>query len=803
MDQVRYALRSLRRTPLFTLLAVLTLGLGIGGTSAVFSIVHAVLLRPLPYPDADRIVMISEANARTRTMGVSFPNFEDWHAEARGFRALAAWTGGRGTVIGGQEPVMTGIFRVTHDFFDVFDVPPLLGRTFVEEELVLHGRPAVVVGHGLWQRVLGGRTDLTGLTLRVDGEAAAVVGVMPPGFAYPDGAEVWTAKARVPDASGRTAHNLRVVARLGPDVPLAQAQSEMSAIAARLEAAHGDNHDGTDAAVVPLQERLVGASRPLLLTLLGAVVVVLLGACVNVASMLVARSADRRKELAVRLALGAGRGQLVRLLLTENVLLGVAGGVLGLGLAGALVRALVALAPPQLPRLAEVSLDGPVVLFGLAVALLTPLAFGVWPALQCSRPDLRDAMVESGRGMAAGGRARTRLVLVGIEVALAVLLVCGSALLVRSFVQLLSVDPGFRPAGVVTMQTTVPVEAETGAASAAAFYEAWLARAASVPGIEAAGLINTPPLSGMDANGAFLHDGQAWEEIRADWTAQSASYRVVSGEYFRAMGIPLVRGRAFDARDVAGAEYVAVINQTMAARYFAGRDPIGARIQFAGMDRDNPPLTIVGIAGDVRHRLASDAVPEVYVHFPQRPDRMAWFVTTVARLQPGVTAAVVAPRLREAARAINPDVPAELSTLEASVGRAVADQRFAVWLLTGFGALALLLAVMGIYGVLAQTVAARTPEIGVRMALGAAPSSVVSLVLRDTIGAVTLGAAAGLAAALWLSRLAGSLLYEVSASDPAAYAGGLLVLLTAAALAGLVPARRATRIDPAIAMRAE
>jgi putative ABC transport system permease protein len=803
MDQLRYALRSLGRTPVFTLLAVLTLGLGIGGTTAVFSVVNGVLLRPLPYPDADRIVMISEANARTRTMGVSNPNFQDWAVEAQSFEAMAAWGGGRSTVLGGQEPVMTGVYRVTRGFFDVMGVPPLIGRAFVDEEAREHGAAAVVIGHGLWQRVLGGRSELDTLTLRVDGQTASVVGVMPPGFEYPRGAEVWTPKERVPDTSGRTAHNLRVVARVRADVPLAQARAEMSAIAARLEAVHGDDHDGTDAAVDLLQERLVGESRPLLLVLLGAVVVVLLGACVNVASMLVARSTDRRKELAVRLALGASRAQLMRLLFTENLILGIAGGALGLATAGTLVRGLVTLAPPQIPRLGEIGVDGAVVVFAVAVALITPLAFGMLPALQFSRPDVRDALVEAGRGMAAGGRARTRLVLVTVEVALAVVLVCGAGLLVRSFSSLLSIDPGFDPSGVVTMQTTVPGDTYADPARAAQFYTMLLERVAALPGVAHAGLINTPPLSGMDANGAFLHDGQAFEDISHDWVSQSASYRVVSGDYFRAMGIPLRRGRAFEARDAVGAEHVAVVNEALVARHFAGRDPIGARIRFAGMDRHNPWLTIIGVAGNVRHQLASDTAPEVYVHYPQLPTRMAYFVTTVARLAPGVAAGAVAPGLREAVQALDPDVPLELSTMTASVGHAVADQRFAVMLLGGFGALALLLAAVGIYGVLSQTVAARAPEIGVRMALGAAARSVVGLVLRDTMGAVAAGVAVGLGAAILLARVLGSLLYGVTASDPLSYLAGLIVLVTVAAVAGLIPARRATRIDPVIAMRAE
>lgn len=803
MTDIRHAFRSLGRTPGFTALAVLTLSLGLGGTTAVFSVVNAVLLQPLAYPDADRIVRITEANARTRTMNVSNPNFSDWHGQATTFSALAAWTGGRDTVLGGRQPVTTGAYLVTADFFDVMGVRPALGRAFTPEETQANGPPAAVVGHGFWARVLGGETDLSRLVVRVKGIAAPVVGVMPEGFQYPETAGIWLPKTLQADASTRTAHNLRVVARLAEGRTLTEAQAEMTAIAGRLEAEYGDNHDGTDAAVERLQDRIVGPSRQLLLVLLGAVGLVLVGSCVNVANMLVTRGAARKRELAIRVALGAERGMLVRLLGVENLLLGVASAAIGLLLALALVRGFVLLAPAGLPRVDEVTIDGTVLAFVLMLALVTPVVFGLLPALQVSRPHLRDALVEGGRGNAAGARTRTRQFLVAFEVALALVLLAGAGLLIRSFSRLATVDPGFQPVGVVTMETTVPTERYPDPAQAARFYDALLDRVSAVPGVGAAGLINTPPLSGNDANGGFMFEGQVWEEIQGNWTAQSASYRVVSGSYFPAMGIPVVRGRAFEARDAAGAEPAAVINQTMARRYFADRDPLGQRIRFAGMDRENPWLTIVGVSGDVRHRLSSDAVAEVYVHFPQLPVRMQYFVTTVARLAPGATLEQVAPRLAEAVRALDPEVPTEVSTMTALVDRSVADRRFAVLLLTLFGAMALVLAAVGIYGVLAQTVAARTPEIGVRMALGADARSLIALVLRNAMSAVALGAVAGLAVALALTRFLGSLLYEVEPTDPLTYAAVLAVLLSAALLAGAAPARRATRVDPVVAIRGD
>ncbi|MGE3275045.1 MAG: ABC transporter permease [Vicinamibacterales bacterium] len=801
MTDFRHAVRSLGRTPGFTALAVLTLALGIGGTTAVFSVVNGVLLQPLGYPDANRIVMISEANARTRTMGVSNPNFVDWHEQATTFSALAGYGGGRDTVLGGLQPVTTGVYWVTRDFFDVMGVRPALGRTFSPEETQLNGRQAVIVSYGFWERVLGGAADLSSLRVRVGGVTAPVVGVMPQGFEYPATAEVWIPKELEADESGRTAHNLRVVARLAPGRTLDDAQAEMSAIAGRLEAQYGDNHDGTDAAVVRLQDRVVGSSRQLLLVLLGAVAIVLVGACANVASMLVTRGAARKRELAVRVALGAARGALVRLLVAENLVIGAASAVLGLALAVALVRAFVLLAPAGLPRVQDVAVDGTVLAFVGLLALVTPVLFGLLPSLQVSRPDLRDALVEAGRGAAAGGRTRTRQALVAVEVALALVLLAGAGLLIRSFTRLATVDPGFRPVGVVTMETTVPDDRYPDADQAARFYDAMLERVSTVPGVEAAGLINTPPLSGTGPNGGFMFEGQDWEAIRGNWTAQSASYLVVSGSYFEAMGIPIVRGRAFEPRDTAGAEPVAVVNQAMARRYFPDRNPLGQRIRFAGMDRENPWLTIVGVSGDVRARLADEAVAEVYVHFPQLPSRMKYFVTTVARLAPGATLEQVAPRLSEAVRTLDPDVPTELSTMTALVERSVADRRFAVLLLSLFGVMALTLAAVGIYGVLAQTVVARTPEIGVRMALGAEPRSVVGLVLRDAMGAVVIGAVAGVAGALALTRLLGSMLYDVQPTDPATYAVVLALLAAVAVLAGATPALRATRIDPVAAIR--
>jgi predicted permease len=802
-QDLRYALHSLLKSPWFTSIAVLTLAIGIGGTTAIFSVVNGVLLKALPYPQPDRMVMVWESAADYPRMSVSSPNFRDWHAQSHSFAGLAAYAyeGGRMVVLGGDAPVFATVVGVTRDFFTVVGVQPAIGRTFTADETRENGTPAVLVSDGLWHRILGADRDLRALSLSVFGMRASIVGVMPPGFSFPQGGEVWFPLERFPDDSGRTGHNLRVAGRLAPGVSLAQAQAEMTAIAARVKAVNGDDDDATDARVVGLHDQLVGGSRRTLLLLFGAVALVLLAACANVASGLLARGAERRKELAIRMSLGAKRARLVRLLLTENLVLAGAGGVVGLVLAGWLVRALVA-AGPTLPASGPVGIDGRVVAFALALSLLTPLVFGLLPSVQVSRTEIRDALAEGGRQGAPGGRTRTRHAFVTVEVALALLLLAGSGLLVRSFLKVLAVDPGFDPSRVLALETSVPGDSDT-AAQAADFYRRLLERVRQLPGIAHAALINAPPLGG-DANGAFLFEGQRFEDIRSNWAAQAASYRVASDDYFATLGIPILRGRAFTDRDRAGTEPVAVISQAMARKFWPGRDPLGQRIRFAGMDRVNPWLTIVGIAGDVRHSaLTGDVEPAVYVHYLQNPERVAYFVTIAVRTAPAVDPATAVTTLRQTVAALDPNVPVEFSTMEARVASSVADRRFTMLVLFSFGAVSLLLAAIGLYGVLAYSVVRRTQEIGIRMALGADPGSVVGLVLKGAMGSVLTGVVIGLAATLALTRLLRSLLFEVTPTDPVVLVAALAVLGAVAWIAAYGPARRAARVDPLVAMRVE
>jgi putative ABC transport system permease protein len=770
LADLRLAVRTLARTPLFTALAAALLALGVGAAVAVFSLVDGVLLKALPFPEPDRIVTVWEATDTSRTIAVSMPNFRDWQAAATSFDALAGWTGDRTTVVGGTEPVVTGVYAVSRDFFAALGVGPAIGRGFTPDETREHGTPAVIVSHGFWTRVLGGSRSLGETSLEVGGRRASIVGVMPEGFEYPSGADVWFPLESVPDTSGRTAHNVRVVARLRPGTTLAAAQAEMSTIARRLEVTHGADHDGTDASVIPLHDYTVRGSRQLLLVLLGGVGVVLLATCANVANMVIARGTGRQRELAVRLALGASRADLVRMLLAENTLLGVGSAAAGLAVAAGLVRGLVALAPANVPRLDAVGLDARTALFATALGLVTPIVFGLWPALQLSRRLPRETLSEGGRLGTVASRSLTRQGLVAVEVAVALLLVTSAGLLARSVTQLLA--------------------------------ERWLQRAAAVPGVASAGVVNAPPLAGRDANGAFMLDGQVWDDIKGNWVAQSAVYRVASDGYFAAMGMALTRGRGFDARDVAGAEPSAVINEALARKHFAGRDPLGQRLRFAGMDKDNPWLTVVGVVRDVRYRdLGAEAGPEVYVDYRQLPFRTTYAMTTAVRLQPGIGADGVAAQLRDAWRALDPTVPVELSPMTALVDRSTAGRRFTLAVVGAFGVLALVLAGLGLYGVLSHAVAQRGREIGIRMALGATRGSVTGLVFQGAAPPVVAGVVLGVAAAAGLTRFLQTLLYGVTPLDPVTFGGATVTLVGVAGLAAWVPARRASRIDPAVVMR--
>jgi len=790
---VRFAARSLRRSPGYTTVAALTLALGIGVTAAVFSVVDGVLLRPLPYPEPDRLVRLYERTPGSDRSPFAGANVRDVQAGSRTLSRVAYYSSWQRTVLGVDEPVRATVSWASREFFDVLGVPALHGRTPAPDEGTAGGPGVAVVTHEFWQTAFGGDPKFAARTLRVGSDAYAVVGVMPPGFRYPARADLWL--TIVDDIPSRTAHNYQVIGRLAPGATIQQARAEVDALLRRLKVEHGEGTDAVGATVGALHDELTRTSRTTLVVLMGAVAFVLLVACVNLASANLARGETRRRELAVRTALGAGRGRLVRQLLTENLLLAAAGGALGVGLAYALTRLLAASGPGAVPAFAQIRVDVRVLAFAAFVSLVTGLLVGVAPAWQVTR-NLRGA-IGGGGSAAGGGRLRTRGVLIGAEVALALVLLAGAGLLVKSLRTLLDTDPGFRTERVLTASVALPSSIYSDAERAAGFLDRLLAELRGIPGVEAAGVTSSVPLGGGGGNTGFMVDGGT--EIAEGY----AAYRVVDSTYFRALGIPLLRGRGFMAADRPGAPHVALVNQALARKVFPGTSPIGHRLRPPGMDSHAAEwLTIVGVVGDTRDgTLDAPPEPAMFIHYPQRPENLTSSATVVLRAT--TPAGPLSAAVRERVRAMDPNVPVTLSTLDGIVADSIASRRFSTVVLTAFAALALFLAALGIYGVLAYSVAQRQREIGVRMALGAHQGTVRAMVLRDAMRAVLPGVAVGLLGAVALTRLLRGLLYGVSETDPATFAAVAVLLTAVAAAASWVPARRATKVDPMVAIRAE
>src|SRR5262245_49046190 len=557
-----HTFRLFLKNPGFTIVAILTLAIGIGANTAIFTVVNGVLLRPLPYANPDRIVRLWEQTDRAPRVAVSMPNFRDWRESATGFEALAAYQGGRETVLGGKEPVFADVYLVSDGFFRVFGIEPAIGRTFTAEEMRQGGAPAVVVSYAFWETTLGRTIDLTSINLNVADFPVRVVGVMPRGFKFPVTADVWVPKELLPDDTGRTGHNLAVVGRMRPGLTIAQVAAEMDVIANRLMTEHAGDNDARSVTVLTLHDALTGSSRQLLNVLLVSVVLVLLIACVNVASTLLARGEERRKELALRSALGASRARIVRQLLLENLLLAAAGSIGGLLFAGWLVRVLLALNPSVLPRPDSIGIDPRVLLFTLLLALVTPLLFGLVPSLHVSKAELRDVIDEGGKGSASPSRGRVRSALITAEVAIALLLLVGSALLIKSFWNVINVETGFHSHGVITAEMVLPGNKYPDETRTAAFYQRALPAVRALPGVESAGAINEFPLTGWDAGGLFYFEGDP--DPRA--SQRDAGYRVVAGDYFATMGVPLIKGRLIGDSDTAGEEIVTVVNQDFVSR---------------------------------------------------------------------------------------------------------------------------------------------------------------------------------------------------------------------------------------------
>ncbi|HUA62685.1 MAG TPA: ABC transporter permease [Verrucomicrobiae bacterium] len=805
-QDLRYGLRNMRRSPGFTAVAVIALALGIGANTAIFSVVNAVLLRPLPYRDPGELVTILHDG----TNPVAVENYLDWRDQAKSFETMAAadyWTP---NLTGADPPEHLWGLRLSQNLLPMLGVQPMLGRVFAPGEDQKGAEHEVVLSYKLWQRRFAGDPGVLGTAIHLDGEAYTVIGVMPPEFQF---APFWATRAELyaPNvltdrAQNRSGNSLRVFARLKPKAPLERARTEMAAITGRLEREYPGTNRGV--MVRPLMENVVGRVETPMLVLLAAVGFVLLIACANVAHLLLARAAARRREIAVRAALGAGRMRMVRQFLTESLLLAMLGGAAGLLLALAGTRALVALSPPDIPRITSVSIDVRVVVFLQGVTLLAGLLFGLAPALHASMSDLAGAVKEGGRGSSEGiGRNRVRSLLVTSEFALAMMLLAGAGLMIRSFNALEAIDPGWDPHHVLSMIVSVAGSSEAAEGRREVFYREMLDRVRRMPGVESAGGINHLPLAGDLWGWSFHIEGRPKAK---PGESPVAIYRIATPGYLSAMKLPLVRGRDIQESDTADAPGVVLINERAAKQYWRSEDPIGQRVTFADDEKKQPIwLTVVGIVKDARQAdWAEEPEPEAYLAafqnrgFMGAPGAHMSYITLVARVQGD--AAAMAPPLKRAVWSLDRNLPiSEVLTMDEVVARETAEPRFEMMLLGIFAGVALALAAVGIYGVLSYAVSRRTHEIGIRVSLGAARRDVLRMVIGQGMTLVLAGTVIGVGGALALSKLMAKLVYGVKPTDPLTLAGGAAVLAVVALVAAGLPAWRAARIDPVTALRCE
>ena len=800
LQDLRYAVRSLLRRPGFAAVVVLTLALGIGANTAIFSVVNAVLLRPLPYADPERLVMVWGRYADFGRTSTSLPDFVDWKAGATSFAQMAARHNAVFNLTGDGEPEQLTADRVTANFFPTLGVRPQLGRAFLPEEEKVGGDDDVVVlSHGLWQRRFGGDPRIVGREVTLSGRPFTVIGVAPRDFRFLRDVDLW-APARMDTVGQRRAEYLTVFGRLKPGVTVQQAGAELAGVLKRLAEQYPETNATLQSEVVAMKDDLVGDVRPALLVFSGAVGLVLLIACANVANLLLARAAAREREVAVRVALGAGSGRLVRQLLTESVVLSVIGGAAGLVLASLAVSALRASGTEILPRLGEVRVDVAVALFALLLAVVTGLLFGLAPALRVGGGGggaLHAALREGARGAAGGAVTRLRNALVLGEVAVAVVLLVGAGLLIRSFDKLNRVDPGFNPRGVLTYGVILPRARYGNLEEVPAVYERLLERTRQIPGVRHAAVSTTLPMEGT-GYWSFAIEGR---QSVTGGPGQDLQPFDVSPDYFRTLGVPLRSGRLIEPSDAPGAPRVAVVNEELVKRYFGGKDPVGARLTY-GDPTDTAAVwwTVVGVVGTVAQEgLKAKPYAQMYRPIAQAPARGLWVsMRTAGDPLAAATAA------RAALKAVDAELPLnDMQTMEQRVADSLAQPRVSVTLLTVFAAVALALAAVGIYGVVSYAVTQRTREIGIRMALGAKQGDVLRLVVRQGMLPAVAGVALGLAGALAATRAMASLLYGVGAADPLTFAVVALFLATVALVATYVPARRATRVAPTEALRYE
>ena len=805
IKDIRFALRSLLKHPAFTAIAVVTLALGIGGSTSIFTVVNAALLRGLPYKSPDQLYHLWEKTPQEKfsKREFSYPDYQDYEKNEVFDGGLAAYTGGGALLSISGESENIGAPRVSSNFFSVLGVNPILGRTFQAGEDQPGGNRVTVLTYGLWQRRFGGDPNIIGRGVTINGQGYEVIGVLPASFQFAlRNNDLWLPYQPTDNQrTRRYMHGTNLIGRLKPGLKASDAQSGLTLIGSRIEQEHNPSHAGTYPYLVPLQEEIVGNVRPILLVLLAAVGFVLLIACANVASLLLTRSLSRQKEVAIRSALGASRWRVVRQLLTESVLLALVGGVAGLLIAYWGVPALVAVIPQQqliaMPFLKELSLDAGILAFSFGLSLVTGIVFGLAPALQSSRLDLNEMLKEGGRHATAGASHRLRSAMVVTEIALAVVLLVGAGLMMKSLFRLLQTNVGFDTENVLTMTVVLPPTKYTDVNQQVAFNDRLRERVQSLPGVTGAGTVNILPLNGGNTT-RFYVDG---DPVPQPGKETEANIRTVSDDYFKTLGVPLLAGRTFDVRDAAdNAPGVVIIGKTIADRMFPGRDPIGKRLRYASVQAD--PIEIVGVVGDVKITGLDEAVkPVLYYSFRQSPST---FANLVARTNSDPNA--LANSIRNEVRNLEPEAALlNVRTMDEMISQTPASfmRRFPALLISIFAGVALLLASIGIYGVVSYSVSQQTHYIGVRMALGAKPSDILKMVLKQGLVLALLGVGIGVLASFGLMRLLRTMLFEVSTTDVATFAIVTGTLFVVALLACYLPARRATKVDPLVALRYE